>query len=522
MKSSPTSMATPVLAWLSATFPSFVFSSFPFLALYSSNAGAFTFRPDVIARPFVVMAVANVLVLWALARVVPDLRFRSSLVSFVYLGFFSELVTATWNTGALLKRYPDWWLSIAHLVLTAAIVGWAYRQGPRPGGHRGLTLAAATLLIVNLGQIAWAMIGPADEAWKAAAGLISEGGLFSAPKGRARPTIVHILLDGLGSPEVLRDLYHLDANPWVSALTGRGFVLARGAHSNYVHTYSSLASMINGNYLTPLAGTVARRDDRRPLHYLIQHSGIIESLRAAGYEFTLIGSSYSTTDSHRLASRCVCPATGLSELETAVYRFSPLRPLALSWLTYEPFRRKVLGQFDALRSLGPTVGPRYVLAHIISPHPPFAFDADGRLPAGRLPLFGMQDGEEFPGTSDEYVAKYRAQTTFILGETLASIDAIIRDDPDAVIIVSGDHGPGAGLHHEDPGRTDLRERFGTVLAIRSPRSTLHVPDRLTLVNVYRFVLSAVLGANLPLLPDHMYFTRFSAPYEFVEVEVPYH
>ena len=191
-------------------------------------------------------------------------------------------------------------------------------------------MSAAVLLVVTMGQIA--MVSTRHPTWRPAVAAIGSARHFEIPAGGSRPDIVHVLLDGLGSPGVLQTYYGLDINNHRAALEARHFTVGQGIRSNYAFTYSSVASLLNASYLDPL-GPLAGSADRRPLHDLIDSASVITALKRAGYQFDFIGSSYSATDQHPLADRCDCASIGLSELETAAYRFSPLRGLNMDWIT---------------------------------------------------------------------------------------------------------------------------------------------------------------------------------------------
>ena len=126
-------------------------------------------------------------------------------------------------------------------------------------------MSAATLLVVTLGQVA--LVSARRPQWHPAAAAINSARHIAFPATGPRPDIVHLVLDGLGSPGVLKTYYNLDISRHIAALESRQFTVGQGIRSNYPFTYSSVASLLNGSYLDPLS-SFAGVADRRPLHYI--------------------------------------------------------------------------------------------------------------------------------------------------------------------------------------------------------------------------------------------------------------
>ena len=496
----------------------FVFAAFPILSIYSANLATFPLRADLLVRPIAFAVVATILLLLALRAWTPDLQQRAVMLSLFYLGFLSFVLTSTLGEGYWLRTgKPEWVLTGLHLAAGASLA-WLVRSPERARCVAPtLRVSAAVLLFVTLGQIA--IVSARPPGWQPAVATIRSARHFDFPAGGPRPDILHVLLDGLGSPGVLQTYYDLDISGHRAALEARHFTVGQGIRSNYAFTYSSVASLLNASYLDPLS-PFSGAADRRPLHELIDSASVITALKRVGYRFEFIGSSYSATDRHPLADRCDCASIGLSELETAAYRLSPLRALTLEGITYGPFREKIQYELNAVRTLTDDGPPRLVLAHLILPHPPFAFDAQGRLPAGPRALFGMPDGNEFPGTRAQYVEGYRAQVQFALDQVDDLVAHLQRRTRPTVIIISGDHGPGSRFNREDRGQSDLRERFNVFLAVQVPGRAVTFPSGMTLVNLYPLILKDALNARVSDLPDRTVFTSFSSPYRFEDVQAP--
>jgi hypothetical protein len=158
----------------------------------------------------------------------------------------------------------------------------------------------------------------------------------------------------------------------------------------------------------------------------------------------------------------------------------------------------------------------------MAPHPPFVLDADGQdvVPPRNM---AFNDGNAFPGTSDEYKNGYREQTKYVTSRLIPMVDhleAISRlQGRDLVIIIHGDHGPRSHWNVDHAEKTDASESLPIFLAIRwsGTGSTPGVAVA-SLVNVYRELFRRYFNADLPVLPDRGFVSSFRNPYRFLEVD----
>lgn len=493
-----------------------VLAASPVLFIYAASISTYPIPLDHLVRPLAIAGTLALLLTLTVATWTRNLQQSATIVSMFCLGTLTFLFTSTAGDAFWIRAgWPLWLLAGLHVVAGSALAGMALECDRATQLVVGLRIGAVALCAIVAVQTLLATGRP--QAWRAATDTIQAAGRITVPAGGPRPDIVHLVFDGLGSPEVLRDLYGLETSGVVATLEASGFVVADQAHSNYPYTYSSLASMLNASYLDPLK-RFEELQDRRPLAHLIDSSVVIGALKAAGYAITLIGSNYGAMDRHPLADRCVCDAVGLSELEAAAYRLTPLRLWTLDWLTYSPARQKIRTQLAAVDEIPATGPPQYVLAHVMLPHPPFAFDEHGGPAPPPRPLFGIQDATGFPGTADEYWTGYRAQARYAL-DTIVRLAQRLRARPrPTVVIVTGDHGPATGFNPDDAATANLQERFGAFSAIAMPDHG-NPPQGRSLVNLYRYVFRHALEAKVDDLQDLTIYSPFTRPYRFTSVEL---
>jgi hypothetical protein len=164
-------------------------------------------------------------------------------------------------------------------------------------------------------------------------------------------------------------------------------------------------------------------------------------------------------------------------------------------------------------------GPKFVFAHIIAPHPPFLFGADGRprQSDGAVP-FTFSDGDHFLGSRAEYETGYREQTNFVIQRLKRTLETLLKTGGrDSVVVVHGDHGPGRELRWESVEETNVAERFQIFAAYRLPDAdgplSLESP-----INVTRTLAREYFGKSLPPVADKSFYSRWSRPFDFVEID----
>jgi hypothetical protein len=162
-------------------------------------------------------------------------------------------------------------------------------------------------------------------------------------------------------------------------------------------------------------------------------------------------------------------------------------------------------------------GPTIVFAHFIIPHPPFVFAADGS-PAAPPRSYSLDDGEEFPGTWQEYHTGYAAQVRFVNGMLKKTIDAILSGSSQPpIIILQGDHGPGSDFQWDSPEQSCLWERASIFNAYYFPGGSQGLYATITPVNSFRVMLNRYFSAGLSPLPDQTFFTSHLLPRQIIEI-----
>jgi hypothetical protein len=388
------------------------------------------------------------------------------------------------------------------------------------GLHHALTITAIAFCLFTA-PVLWRALSPPKHlgAADAVERLSAPWPMLRPPS--ARPDVYHLVLDGMGRPDVLEARYGMPAAPTVESLRRLGFdVDATRGHANYVQTHLSIASMLNGTYLDDLVPPLVASNERAPLRALIARARVPDLFARLGYEVEFIGGGSLAEGAFDHADRCDCPQLWLSEPELGALSLTPLKVLLASGVGHRQVYDRALAVFDAFAHERDGRRPRYVYAHVMTPHPPFVVDASGAFFNPGRALSGA-DASFYPGPAAEYITRYRGQAAFALRLALAAsgrlIEAERRHRRGVIVIVTGDHGPRLGMDALNPAPETGRVVLPVLLAIRWPDGTRLAEAPSSLVNVYRALFQTVFGLDLPMLPDKAYLSSFNRPYQLVPV-----
>jgi hypothetical protein len=340
-----------------------------------------------------------------------------------------------------------------------------------------------------------------------------------------RPDIYVVILDGYARDDTLRDLYSFDNSQFLGELRSRGFFIAEQSLSNYSQTSLSLASLLNMSYLDGLSRTPGSDVSQRSVARAIRHSESVRLLRQMGYRIVALATGYRRVDLETADVFLTTQTDAVSPFEAlllegsaawGIYRTAQAIGLPVPFPGYAAYRDRIKGNIELLSQAAAIPGPKLVFAHLLVPHPPFVFGPAGDPHNPETP-FRAADGDQFPGTAEDYRAGYRNQVAFANRAALDLIDRVLAGPAgDPVILLQGDHGPGMHLDWADPLKTDFLERHAILNAYRLPVHPMEgISPRITPVNSFRLVFNTISGASYPLLEDEAFFSSWRSPFDFI-------
>ncbi|HKJ37394.1 MAG TPA: hypothetical protein VJ972_01345, partial [Anaerolineales bacterium] len=197
--------------------------------------------------------------------------------------------------------------------------------------------------------------------------------------------------------------------------------------------------------------------------------------------------------------------------------FQPLLQIFSSVRSAESQQKIVIFNFETLAAIPDISGSKFVFAHVISPHPPFVFDGNGN-PMDIDYTFNFKDGNEFPGSKDEYKQGYVEQLQFVNRSLQRTLSAIIKKSKiPPIIILQADHGSGLLTDFTSSNNTCIMERFSPFAAYYLPGvDDYSIIANASAVNTFRIIFNEYFEAELPLLENRQYY--YKNPMSFYEFE----
>lgn len=324
-----------------------------------------------------------------------------------------------------------------------------------------------------------------------------------------KPDIYFLLMDEYTSSLGLKQMFDFD-NDLDSFLIDKGFSVQAKSRSNYNFTSFSMSATLNMNFIAgikDIKGVTA--DDYSYTTRLVRDNEVIKFLDAQGYDivnysiFDLAGHP-STVDQSFLPLK-----TKLITDRTLFARMNE----DIGWLlmTYWPFklfkRNYVLKHRDnnedfiRLVKESPkikTKKPRFIYAHLYMPHSPFYYDKNGN-PKTNEAIYT----EMFTKPSSGYI-EYLQYTNTRIREM---VNSLLQDDPNAIIILLGDHGNRKKA--VDPMPIHI---FRNLNAVYYPdKNYTGLYDSITNINMFRVIFNKQFNQHFDLMKDSSVYLKDKKP-----------
>jgi hypothetical protein len=560
----------------------FLLAIYPILTIYTANidrmGGIYTLRPLLIS-----LSISMILLglLWLFTR---DWSRAGLITSLILVLFFSYGHVYTLLEGQTLAGFAIGRHRILMILWACSFfIGvWLIRKRLKDASKATafanlIALVALVMPILNTVTYYWQQSSPAKTNPRAE--VETQEQVLKNMSLEYLPDIYYIILDAYGRWDVLQQVYDYDNSAFLGHLKNLGFTVANESRANYGQTGLSIASALNMDYLqTILEELDSQRKDYQQIQELIKQSRVQNILEQYGYEIVAFRTGYEITEfmdadqflepgdyktggnvlgsmskigqvnpfevlvlqstaailltdyvSHCVAERDVYQASTPEEREQhGVFQSTwQSRGCVLFEGLYDalryPFREhreRIQYVFDTLPEIAEIQEPVFTFAHIISPHFPYVFGADGEvgpyLEETGLPFW------YFTGTHSSYINGYVDQITYVDKRMQTIVrDILANSDREPIIIIQADHGPDStALVSESHTQQDyLNERFPILNVYYLPSNCNHdqLYPSITPVNSFRVVFNACFGTDYSLLEDRSYWSIYDLPFDFEDV-----
>jgi hypothetical protein len=343
--------------------------------------------------------------------------------------------------------------------------------------------------------------------------------------------VYYIVLDRYTNSSVLKSQFNYDNSQFLGGLKDLGYKVNDQALSQYPYTTMSVSSTFNASYhQDDLVNFTAYKNQSATLfHNMIHRSSVAKFFLNQGYKYYSIGSDYGASNNAPLATVDYADKNALTimgkkrhlrDLEATQFEQSPYvtiaerapsRLLGYSTKSEVDYARSQLQQLQNLVD-AKEQGGRLIFTHILVPHDPFYFNADGSISSTP---FSDNNGKNIK-------QKYVGQVEFIntqIAPLLSQISANSKGE--AVVLLVSDEGPYPFILNQtfmkplggDYGeetiyngdmtqwpRADMDMKYGILQAVHIPAATAQDEAAYAPVNMFRVVLNRYFGQDMPYLP----------------------
>ncbi|MFC2155510.1 sulfatase-like hydrolase/transferase [Acidobacteriota bacterium] len=474
----------------------FLFAVYPVLFLYTYNIAEVQFKHTILPMLFSVIFTA---LLWGVSCLILKNRDKSAagaaifiILFFLYGHIFGQLELLGLGLDIPIARH---YFIIPLFLLIGSLLFCMIGRAKRDFGKVNYLLNGAALFLVlfNIFNIVHYEIKK-NRFVHNFTGDFREVPITrenaEALKEKKLPDIYYIILDEYAAPGTIKRLYNYDNRPFTQYLEQSGFYIAGRSKTKYKFTGESLASSLNMEYL--------KKGDQ---HYaLIRNNRVMSFLKNAGYRiitFPVYSTVVFNKSDEVFDYSGLKGSNGLNRFYVALLETTMLKFLC-EWEVTEKnvvqyTHEKILFIFDELEKLAASKGPKFIYAHIESPHSPFVFDRDGG-PVAPAHMYDVLNKKYY---LDQYV--------FINKKVKRLVEVLLnKSSTPPVIVIQSDHGP-RGTEDFYPYRVvlDVGDEWKNILnAYYLPgggRDELY--PSISPYNTFRLIFNRYFNTRYPLLKD---------------------
>lgn len=493
----------------------FLFAAYPVLALISYNLGEN--RASVGLRALILSLMGAAALLGIAFLIFRNWQKSAIVVSLAIVLFFAYGHIYNFLEQATRLGRHRILLPVLGIIFIVSVILIAKKlRDPQPATEI-LNLVGLVLLIFPLYQIVVFQIS-ASQLWNENPSETSDSA--RSANVVSTPDVYYIVLDAYARGDTMQNSYKFDNSAFLSQLEELGFYVADCSQSNYAKTRLSLATSLNMNYLEAfesIAGDLARgRESRVRMGQLIRRNKVRRAFRDMGYTQVAFSNGYLWSEWED-ADVFLSPDSGstfgnlqlfgqLTDFEalllktTAVLFFMDAETVFSDYVSpavdvspRQAHYDQVMHALDKLDNISSIESPKFVFAHLISPHGPYVMDENG----------------DFIPKDEVSELNYVDQVKYLNSRLIPILKNILEESEEPpIIIIQADHG-GHGTQFDSENRMNILNAYylpagGEALLYES----------ISPVNSFRLILSEYFGYDYELIEDLSYFSTVDDFFEF--------
>jgi hypothetical protein len=319
-----------------------------------------------------------------------------------------------------------------------------------------------------------------------------------------KPDVYYILVDAYARQDTLKEVANYNNEPFLKQLAKNGFIISKSAKANYHFTNTSLSATMSMEYHTEdKNSTIATK----PMLTLLKGVNKVRKIfKQNGYYIINIPAHWHKTSCHGNEDLCIIKHS--LEVYRTFLMTTPLKILKFPHYYVD---------LDAINATYNTITnkSKFIFIHIAQIHDCVS------SPSGKFdPAIHPATKTNYPQAIKSYISAIKMTNPKIID----FIDRIKRNDPNSIIIIQADHGPGLTAYINDTqthlgnqmqlqNKNDFRYRFGIFSAIYLPNYNQknyqeikkYFAGPYTLVNTFRYIFAYLSDKKPDLLPERSYF-----------------
>lgn len=248
------------------------------------------------------------------------------------------------------------------------------------------------------------------------------------------PDIYYFVLDMYPSGEILKTVHNFNNFDFINSLESKGFKVFDNSKSNYNRTILSLNSTMNYEILKYKFNGLNSNLTSDSLKYSLDNNKVFHYLISKGYSiYTYEGGYFNGSQKCKIIDLKNDNASYKTEDDINLYLLSLtiLQPFLeqINYTNIKLLRQRVFNIFNNILNLNTRPENKFIVAHVMIPHPPYIFDKSGNIP-----------GDVFKQEFDSKM--FTNQLVFLNLILEKAINEIIKSSKykEKIIILQGDHG----------------------------------------------------------------------------------
>lgn len=463
-------------------FSPFILSLIPIVLIYSNNALEISFESLFFPIIFIFFIIFISIII--LRIVIKNLDKISLILSLSVVLFFNVENVRLWLDSLDLGLIQAHHLTLL-LYITIFCIGMIFiykiRDAKKP--TKIIVITSAVILISFFPNFIIYSENDMDS--------MSEFGVGYDLKFNEKPDIYLILLDGYAGNDSLKDDFMFDNSKFLNELQKRDFIVADNIFSNYFWTVFAMSSILNMNYTHDFEEHST--NDQVFYESLFSRNLIMSIFRDNEYETLYIDGGGPWREMY-VADEVLCRTTDSrmiqTLIETSAMKFIYGGFTSRSW---DEIRECAFNELEEVSQKSDK--PKFVYAHIRSPHPPYTIDD-----AGKFIAFEASNDEK------ELNERYVNQLKYTNEKINQVLSKLLSFEEKPIIILISDHGMHNKVDFDHKAKEDLIQSHSNFGAYYLPGVSMTDKYKdATPVNVFRLILNDYFEGNFERLEEKAFF-----------------